>query len=402
MKELHYLEQVEQRLREQGLLAHSVPAEADLALAFCLEKAEPWGRLLIAMAGPEVAAEEATRFALAQAATGYVRQVRAGSEEPVYMILIFPFFVSVPEQVSNSVRSLKAGEPEAGWGVIPWTADLEIELIDRHSGFPRVDDRLARIITEVPRGRVEQVWRKASAPKIGRRSAIFGNLGYVPTTRIILSLTIGYYIATLVASGAGFALLRGLDGMELIRWGGNWDRLTLGESQHWRLLTYMLLHGGLLHLGFNMWALWNLGRYAELVFGSARMLFVYLFAGVTAGMASVMLRPGPVLSVGASGAILGLLGALIYFGRTAPGRRVDTRQLWTNALVILVYGLLIPVIDNYAHVGGFVGGYAAAFLVGAAGERTSWRSWAIGGASLLLIIILSGLVPLPSLPLFRS
>lgn len=399
MNELDYQRQVEDGLSRHGFATVTSPEMLTARLAFITQRKESWGQLFLAVATMAEAELGDRRTALVADIAAWMQSTQEETQERCYLLLVFPFTKQVPDAVATEIRTLRHDGAGERWGVIPWTADLEVELVDRPTGFPRLGDEVARTLTSVPRGKVEEVWRKASGPRIGARSAIFGNLGYVPATRAILALTIAYYVAALLTSPGG--LLGPITAEMLRSWGGIHGVLVLREGQHWRLITYLFLHGGLLHLGFNMWALWNVGRYVELLFGTRRMLFIYLFAGVVAGMASTMLRPVPNWSVGASGAVLGLLGALVYFARAMPGRHVDLRQLMTVVVINLAYGFFIPIIDNYAHLGGFAGGFLAAWAVGVAGERSGWRISAMAVGTLMLIVILSGLISLPHIPLFR-
>lgn len=179
----------------------------------------------------------------------------------------------------------------------------------------------------------------------------------------------------------------------LLRMGANFAPTAL-SSEPWRLITSMFLHGGAYHLAFNAYALYLLGRLTEQMFGSARMWTIYGLSGIAGSAASSSYAAG-VLSVGASGAIFGLLGAFAVGlhglrGRVPEGWR---RRLSINLLVViglqLGIGLLVPVIDNAAHIGGLVGGAAVAFVLRPAavdGDR-SWRRI----LSLAIGLVLAGL-----------
>jgi len=154
---------------------------------------------------------------------------------------------------------------------------------------------------------------------------------------------------------------------KLVRWGSNKGSLTLG-GQWWRLVTSMFVHGGLLHIVFNMGALWQAGQLVERMFGSARFLALYMVAGVCGGLASLMWNPH-VNSVGASGAIFGIIGGLLAFIQRrdsgVPGTVVkDLRgSLGAFLLFNIGAGLVYPHTDNAAHLGGLAGGYLAGFLL---------------------------------------
>lgn len=138
------------------------------------------------------------------------------------------------------------------------------------------------------------------------------------------------------------------------------------DGQVWRLVTPMFLHGGLWHVFVNMYSLYALGPGVEHLFGWRRMLAVYLISGVAGVELSLAFSAAP--SLGASGAIFGLLGALgafLYLHRTTLGRsaEIHLRRIAFVALINLGLGLL-PGIDNWAHLGGLIGGAALAFLAG--------------------------------------
>ena len=142
------------------------------------------------------------------------------------------------------------------------------------------------------------------------------------------------------------------------------ERLAAGEA--WRLVTPIFLHAGLLHIGVNMYSLWALGPAVERFFGHGRFLVVYLLSGMSGVLLSLVMSPNP--SVGASGAIFGLLGALaafLYLHRATFGQfgAMQLRQLLFVALINLGLGLS-PGIDNWGHVGGLLAGACLAWFLG--------------------------------------
>jgi rhomboid protease GluP len=142
----------------------------------------------------------------------------------------------------------------------------------------------------------------------------------------------------------------------------------LAEGQWWRLLTSTLLHGGLLHLGFNLWAFWSAGRFAERIFGNLAFATVYLLSAIGGSLLSTALHPLTV-SVGASGAIFGVYGALLAFALTHRGvfppevLRQQRNSLVGFLFYNVVYGLTIPSIDLAGHAGGLLTGLAAGWLL---------------------------------------
>jgi len=154
---------------------------------------------------------------------------------------------------------------------------------------------------------------------------------------------------------------------ETIHWGANFGPYTL-SGEWWRLLTCVFVHGGIIHIAFNMWCLWNLGALCESLYGPATYAAIYLICGVGASLASVAWHPGGA-SVGASGAIFGLAGALIAafkLGEFSVPRAALTGTLRSLAMFVvynLIFGAVIGTTDNAAHVGGLVTGLIVGALI---------------------------------------
>jgi len=133
-------------------------------------------------------------------------------------------------------------------------------------------------------------------------------------------------------------------------------------SQPWRLVTAIFLHGGLMHIGFNMWVLMDIGPMVEELYGSARYLFLYVATGVAGYLLSSV---GGHFSVGASGSLLGLIGVLLA---ATTGRQNMAAQALRSSLIrwliyIGVLGFIFSGTDNYAHLGGVAAGYALGRLM---------------------------------------
>ncbi len=205
-------------------------------------------------------------------------------------------------------------------------------------------------------------------------------LAKMPLTSIIIGMNLAVFLA-MVFSGVSAATPNDAD---LVRWGANTGSFTL-YAQPWRMLTSTYVHVGLVHLLLNMWCLWNLGALAEQIFDRWTYFLTYTFCGLSGSLASVSLHPTR-LGAGASGAIFGLAGALIsalYLGHLPVPRRVlkpILKSLVSFAAYNLVFGAIIRVIDNTAHIGGLVCGLAlgavlAPRLTSPAHERNAWRRW---------------------------
>ena len=179
-----------------------------------------------------------------------------------------------------------------------------------------------------------------------------------------------------------------------VRLGANYGPYTIG-GQWWRLVASMFIHGGLVHIAFNMWCLWGLGRLAESVYGHWTFAVVYLISGMGASLGSAAWHfPIPVSSVGASGAIFGIAGALIasfYLGEFSLPRAAiggTLRSLLIFAGINLSLGAGSTGIDNAAHVGGLLMGLLLGALIAkvAPGHDGFLRRMAVLLVGALLVI----------------
>lgn len=153
------------------------------------------------------------------------------------------------------------------------------------------------------------------------------------------------------------------DPYTLIKFGANY-RGTIAYNEFYRLITCAFLHIGLLHLIFNSYALYVIGVQLESYFGKVKYIAIYLLSAVSASLMSIIFSDS--ISAGASGAIFGLLGALLYFGyhyRVYLGGVLKS-QIIPLIVVNLIFGFTMSGIDNAAHIGGLIGGALMAMAVG--------------------------------------
>ncbi len=190
---------------------------------------------------------------------------------------------------------------------------------------------------------------------------------------LILGVNIAVYLLMILVAGGNFVkqFLSLNDIGTLVAFGAKTNEL-LRQGEWFRLITPIFLHGGLLHLASNSWALWTVGPLVEKLYGPARFSLLYLFAGVGGVLGSYLgsgSRPPFVPSVGASGAIFGLFGTLLVFGYKYRRELPDhfQRSIRSGILPVIVLNLFlgfsIPFIDNAAHIGGLAtGAFLAAIL----------------------------------------
>jgi len=226
-----------------------------------------------------------------------------------------------------------------------------------------------------------------------------------PITTALVGINVAVFVAMTLTGVSPVAPATG----PLLKWGANWGPLSLG-MQSWRMLSSNYVHAGIIHIGLNMWCLWNLGFLAERIFDPWTYVLTYTACGLSGSIASLWLHPMTV-GVGASGAIFGLAGALIaalYLGHLPIPKeaiRGTLRSLVAFAGYNLFFGAVAPFIDNSAHIGGLVCGLAigsllAKHLMAPPEVRNTWRAITFIAAAVVLLVLYEmvkrqNAVPLP-------
>lgn len=213
----------------------------------------------------------------------------------------------------------------------------------------------------------------------------------------VVALNLGVWVANL-ADGMGALQPETAD---LFRWGANSASAVVRDGQWWRLLTATVLHGGLVHLALNLWALWVAGTQVCRWFGNGPFLLVYWGSALAGSALSLHFSAQQAVSVGASGAVFGVLGALlagVVQHRERVPKALVTQWLTSQGVFVaisLAQGFMRPGIDNAAHVGGLVAGAAMAWLlVEVVDEQASVRRRRAGQLSAVVVVALgvAGLV----------
>jgi membrane associated rhomboid family serine protease len=168
---------------------------------------------------------------------------------------------------------------------------------------------------------------------------------------------------------------------------GQWAN-GFADGWWWQALTSAFTHSALTHVAFNMLALWFLGPALESVIGRARFLAVYLLAALAGSVAVLWLGEASASTLGASGAIWGLLAAHIVGARRFKG---DTRSLMTWLALNVAFTVVIPGISWQAHLGGFVGGALAAAIIFYAPRerRTQIQVLGLGALTLVIVVLMA-------------
>ncbi|NUO80357.1 rhomboid family intramembrane serine protease [candidate division KSB1 bacterium] len=216
-------------------------------------------------------------------------------------------------------------------------------------------------------------------------------------TEVVTAVCVAFYVISLLLDiRAIFRLdlfsFLGPSGVSLYKLGAT-GTIPMAQGRWWTLVTAVYLHGGLLHIFFNLYFLRQIAPQVEELFGTARLIVIFTFAGVLGFVVSNLM--GIQFTIGASGALFGLLGALVAYGRARGGSFGEAvyRAGLQNALIMFVFGFLMSGVNNWAHAGGFIGGFLAALVVGFAEQgREGFRVQALTLASIGLTVLCFGMV----------
>ncbi|HEY3768445.1 MAG TPA: rhomboid family intramembrane serine protease [Candidatus Angelobacter sp.] len=210
-----------------------------------------------------------------------------------------------------------------------------------------------------------------------RKTMMTGTLRDFPATTFLLAINITVFVG-MVATGAGFFEF---DPESTYRWGGNFGPATL-SGDYWRLITAGFIHGGLIHLAFNMWCLFSLGQLSERLFGKLQTFCIYMLTGVGGALLSIAHNPKH-MEVGASGAIFGIAGAVlaaVKFGNFAisDGQKrsvMSSMIFFVGVNFVLGAGIMGSNIDNFCHLGGFITGLLLGVPMGGFAQRHKLYQW---------------------------
>ncbi|MES2644863.1 MAG: rhomboid family intramembrane serine protease [Myxococcota bacterium] len=229
-------------------------------------------------------------------------------------------------------------------------------------------------------------------------------------TAALLGLLVAIHVlgGLLTAPGQGTWLrIFGIRPAEMMVRLGARDGARVADGEVWRMVSAGFLHWDVAHLFMNGLALWGLGRLCEIVFGPVRMYWLFLLCVIGGNLLS-QTADAAIISAGASGGVFGLLGALVAFGLSRrkslspPLREVFTRQLFPWILLNLGIGILLPFIDNRAHIGGLVTGAVCAVVLGDSltddHRPWPWATVAMALAMGVMLVWTAAMVALHALP----
>lgn len=214
-------------------------------------------------------------------------------------------------------------------------------------------------VFEALRKPLEQLLDASEIPQTGNASASSFSFSRIPATITLVLLNVLIFLATdFFASPESYLLID--------RGALSWDKV-FNDGQYYRILTSMFLHSGIDHIFNNMLVLLVIGNYLERKAGSLRFLGIYFSSGILAGCTSMvynMLQNDYTPSIGASGAIFGMMGAMLCIVLLKRGRQeYSPRQILFMVFLSLYGGFTSQGVDNAAHVGGFISGFLMTLLL---------------------------------------
>ena len=236
--------------------------------------------------------------------------------------------------------------------------------------------------------------RGVSAPGLGR---VLSNLlpGISGATSLLVLVNGLLFLLMLMVPpppeaqvAPGFGRLMGLDGPTLLRFGAGHGELTFVYGEWWRLITPIFLHGGLLHIAMNTFALLQLGPLTEHTYGRDRFVVVYLFSGITGFFASQIFGS---FTVGASASLSGLIGLLLVYAYRHHGSSAFKQVMLQNAILLLIVSFAFPIVDWRAHLGGMAGGALFGLVVKPEGRRSRGadRAWSVAALLCVLLVLVA-------------
>ncbi len=203
-------------------------------------------------------------------------------------------------------------------------------------------------------------------------------------TNILLVLNVAMFIIITI-----YGRVSGISYNELLGPFGKKINYNILNGEVWRLITCMFLHVSFIHILINGLSLKNMGSLVETIYGSKKFIIIYFVSGLIGSLASFAFSP--VSAAGASGAIFGLVGAMLYFGLEEPdkSKKLFGSSIITMIIVNILYGVSVANIDNYAHIGGLLGGFAVSGLVSNNTTNKSYQpKWYLNRGLYAVIVIL--------------
>jgi len=211
--------------------------------------------------------------------------------------------------------------------------------------------------------------------------------------RTIIYVNIVFYVLSLFLGGIsteGSLNFMSPSSQSLFLLGASGTIPVIGAHRYWTLISASFLHGGILHIAFNMMALYQLGPFVLREFGFHRFINLYIITGICGFAVSVLF--GVPFTIGASASICGLIGAIIYFGKSRGDHygEIIYKEAMGWVVGLIVFGLIFSGINNWAHGGGILSGIGLAFLMGYndSKQESAWIKLLAYACILITVLVL--------------
>jgi len=319
--------------------------------------------------------------------------------KPEQGFFIFEIFIFESSPTQDRLTAINTGQFQLpGKAYLKClSVNLTANTVERHFKVPITDLSLSKTINRlfaegfidlVSDNELEELVSKKEAELITKKDVpsklpLQSKIPVVTYVLIGINILIGFLLFL-------FSQKSGVSYDRLLFVFGAKDNLRILSGEYWRFLTPIFLHANILHLFINCYSLFAIGVLVEKIFGSFKFAFVYLVAGITGNILSFIFSSNP--GVGASGSIFGLLGALLFFGIINPAlfKSHFGNNVILTILINLGYGFTNARIDNFAHIGGLIGGFLTSGVV-LTSNKKHWYTNPFLYLALTILLTYSGL-----------
>lgn len=294
--------------------------------------------------------------------------LRVEEQAKIFAYSIFTFSNGIDEEKLKLIEESQKNHETEPKALKNFVVDINNKKVRKLFNRPSTDRGILKLITNIMEKDSSEEYDEVPVETLVLDKKKDYQIDYKVKKPILtyglIAINILVYIALFLyekSSGISYGQL-------IIQLGAKVNSLIL-DGEYWRFITPLFLHGSLMHLLVNCYSLYIIGSLVERLYGRGRFIASYFIAGILGNLCSFLFVPGP--SVGASGAIFGLMGILLYFGLERPVqfKVYFGSSIITTILINLVYGFTSTGIDNFAHMGGLVGGFLAIGMLSSVKEK---------------------------------
>ncbi len=296
-----------------------------------------------------------------------IYQIEEGISQYIYEVFIFS---SYPEQDKlNAIKAAQYQKAKDRKYIKCLSVNLENKSVERHFKLPLTDEGISKNIKAIMKQGIYREIGDVDIEEVVMQKRNEFHIKLEAKTPILSYALIALNVIIWVALSL-YSNKSGMDFYNVLRDFGAKENGLILSGEYWRFITPVFLHFDIPHLVLNCYSLYALSI-VERVFGHAKFLVVYLIAGIVGNIASFLFSAG--LGAGASGAIFGMLGSLLFFGLQRPAlfRAYFGANVFVMIFINLAYGFSRSGIDNSAHIGGLIGGFLATGAVSVS-DKTKW------------------------------